>query len=127
MGWQTDTDTEVANATVWSLVHGIATLCAQGAPAASVANRATVDEIIDRSLDSSAGCRQSRRSYAVTKGGQRRRITRSASPLEAARELALRSVGEPSVATRIRVELVVGPQLAFGEDDVRIYNDEAIV
>jgi AcrR family transcriptional regulator len=50
-GWQIDADTAVANATIWSLVHGIATLWAGGALPASVDNRATLDEIIDRSLD----------------------------------------------------------------------------
>jgi AcrR family transcriptional regulator len=50
-GWQTDTDTAVVNATLWSLVHGIATLWSQGALAESVQGRATLEEILDRSLD----------------------------------------------------------------------------
>ena len=50
-GWHTDADTAVVNATVWSLVHGIATLWSEGALAASVQDLASLDEIIDRSLE----------------------------------------------------------------------------
>jgi AcrR family transcriptional regulator len=50
-GWQTDTNTAVANATLWGLIHGIATLWTHGALAASVENLASLDEIIERSLD----------------------------------------------------------------------------
>jgi AcrR family transcriptional regulator len=49
-GWQTDVDTAVANATLWALIHGIATLWSQGAMAASVRNLASLHEIIERSL-----------------------------------------------------------------------------
>jgi AcrR family transcriptional regulator len=62
-GWQTHAATETVNATVWSLVHGIATLWSHGALAASVNDVATLDEIIDGSLQmiiephSSAGVR----------------------------------------------------------------------
>jgi Tetracyclin repressor-like, C-terminal domain len=50
-GWQTDLDTAVAKTTLWGLIHGIATLWSQGAMAASVHNLASLDEIIERSLD----------------------------------------------------------------------------
>jgi AcrR family transcriptional regulator len=49
-GWYADAPTEVVNATVWSLVHGLATLWAGGALAASLTGIASLDEVVDRSL-----------------------------------------------------------------------------
>jgi AcrR family transcriptional regulator len=49
-GWYTDAPTEVVNATVWSLVHGLATLWAGGALPASLAGMASLDDVVDQSL-----------------------------------------------------------------------------
>jgi AcrR family transcriptional regulator len=50
-GFHADIETEVLNATIWSVVHGIATLWSDGPLAASVRDLATLDEIVTRSLD----------------------------------------------------------------------------
>jgi AcrR family transcriptional regulator len=49
-GWYADVPTELVNATVWSLVHGLATLWSGGALPASLARIASLDEFVHRSL-----------------------------------------------------------------------------
>jgi hypothetical protein len=45
--------TEVVNATIWSMVHGMAMLWSDGALAASLNGIVSLDDLIDRSLERS--------------------------------------------------------------------------
>jgi hypothetical protein len=50
-GWHADVPTQVVNATIWSMVHGMATLWSDGALAASLNGIVWLDELVDRSLE----------------------------------------------------------------------------
>jgi hypothetical protein len=54
-GWHADLPTELVNATIWSMVHGMAMLWSDGALAASVNGIASLDELIDSSLEMIVG------------------------------------------------------------------------
>jgi AcrR family transcriptional regulator len=102
-GWHADVPTEVVNATIWSMVHGMAMLWSDGALAASLNGIVSLDELIDRALEMVMG------SLKQAERGERARVLPAAALNLGRQQRDVRWARSGSRHGRRLAELAQGP------------------